>query len=138
MRPAAALPAAMPSLPPSRSSHLTAPRPGYVALLLAVRAAEISARHHARKHESLVPRAVSANGDVLLMCLASAPVLYCWIFAPDALEPGYLRFLNRQSGKDESVLRGVAASFRKNMARLLFPRTQIARGGWVGGPAACA
>lgn len=90
---------------------------GYVALLVAVRAAEVAARNHARKHEGSVPRAVSANGDVLLMCLASAPVLYCWIFAPEALEPNYLRFLNRQSGKDDSVLRAVAACYRKDMVR---------------------
>lgn len=82
-----------------------------------MRAAEVGARNHARKHEESIPRAVADNADVLLMCLASAPVLYCWIFAPDALEPGYLRFLNRQSGKDESVLRAVAAAFRGDMVR---------------------
>ena len=81
----------------------------YLALLLAVRAAEIGIRSASQK--GMVPTALSSHADVKLMCAASAVVMSCWIFEPRALERGYLRFLNRQSGKDDRVLRSIAAAF---------------------------
>lgn len=74
-----------------------APRParGHVALLCAVRAAEVAARHAAGK--GVWPAFVARHGSLVVMCAASAPVLFCWLFSGHSLDPGYLRFLNRQA-----------------------------------------
>ena len=81
---------------------------GYIALLLAVRAAEVAARHSAAK--GLVPPFLARNGATALMMASSAPVLFCWLFSPASLDASYLRFLNRQSGKSVVEMRAVAAA----------------------------
>ncbi len=80
-----------------------------LALLLAVRAAEVAARSAAQR--GVIPPVLADNADVKLMSAASAVVMSCWIFQPRALDASYLRFLNRQSGKDVRLLRAIAAAF---------------------------
>ena len=81
----------------------------YLALLLSVRAAEVLGRSAAAAGQ--VPEWLQSHADVKLMMAASSVVMTCWIFEPELLEPMYLRFLNKQSGKDTRVLRAIAATF---------------------------
>ena len=81
----------------------------YLALLLSVRAAEVLGRSAAAAGQ--VPEWLQSHAEVKLMCAASSIVMTCWIFEPELLEPVYLRFLNKQSGKDTRVLRAIAATF---------------------------
>jgi hypothetical protein len=60
---------------------------------------------------------MQSNADVKLMMLSSSVVMTCWIFEPELLEPMYLRFLNKQSGKDVRVLRAIAATFTGGLDR---------------------
>lgn len=81
----------------------------YLALLFSVRACEVLGRSAAEK--GLLPRFLWEQADVKLMMLSSSVVMTCWIFEPQLLEPAYLHFLNKQSGKDARLLRGIAAAF---------------------------
>ena len=81
----------------------------YLALLLSVRAMEVAGRSAAQK--GIMPEVLATNADIKLMMACSAVVMTAWIFEPQLLEPAYLRFLNKQSGKDTRLLRAIAASF---------------------------
>eukprot|EP00898_Chlorokybus_atmophyticus_P001311 jgi/Chlat1/2180/Chrsp17S02753 len=48
------------------------------------------------------------HGDVALMCLSSAQILYAWILQPSTLPPSYISFLNKHGGKDVSIIRTLA------------------------------
>lgn len=43
-------------------------------------------------------------GDVLLMCISSAQILYAWIFEPHSLPASYVSFLNKHGGKDRKII----------------------------------
>ena len=66
-------------------------------------------------------------GDVLLMCAASAPVLYCWVFAPTTLEPGYLKFLNRQARSQPTSRHAAIPLPTGGQPRSPWPPTSAAR-----------
>ena len=81
--------------------------PGFsrpATLLLMVRAFEVSVRNAARR--GWVPDLPHA--DVALMSLASARVMYCWIFQWPALDPGYHRFIMRIGGVSREQLDALA------------------------------
>eukprot|EP00897_Mesotaenium_endlicherianum_P004977 jgi/Mesen1/4507/ME000023S03882 len=42
-------------------------------------------------------------GDVLLMCMSSAQILYAWIKEPHSLPSSYIAFLNKHGGKDPRI-----------------------------------
>eukprot|EP00002_Diphylleia_rotans_P013288 TRINITY_DN2596_c0_g1_i3.p1 TRINITY_DN2596_c0_g1~~TRINITY_DN2596_c0_g1_i3.p1 ORF type:complete len:495 (+),score=96.21 TRINITY_DN2596_c0_g1_i3:59-1543(+) len=87
------------------SSIAIAPKPfrKSFALFFAVRASELLVKHLVRK--GFLPS--FQHADILLMMAANAQVLWAWIFAPDMLDGGYLRFLNHHGGKADPLLRGV-------------------------------
>eukprot|EP00002_Diphylleia_rotans_P035419 TRINITY_DN7720_c0_g1_i1.p1 TRINITY_DN7720_c0_g1~~TRINITY_DN7720_c0_g1_i1.p1 ORF type:complete len:519 (-),score=96.81 TRINITY_DN7720_c0_g1_i1:307-1863(-) len=74
-----------------------------ISLFFTVRALEVVARYFARTE--IVPSVY--NADVFVMMLASAQVLWAWLFKPDALDPGYGRFLDIHGGKHKAVIRAI-------------------------------
>ncbi|KAJ8747429.1 hypothetical protein K2173_001011 [Erythroxylum novogranatense] len=47
------------------------------------------------------------HGDIFLMCLSSSQILSAYILTQESLPPSYKSFLNKQGGKDLSILQGV-------------------------------
>ncbi|KAK3235454.1 hypothetical protein CYMTET_54347 [Cymbomonas tetramitiformis] len=78
-----------------------------ISLVIFVRALEVLAKLLVEKKVvSPVP-----FSDVLLMSLASARVMWCWIFEPHNVDDSYLGFLNRIGGKPVSFLRTAASVY---------------------------
>eukprot|EP00475_Leptophrys_vorax_P026776 TRINITY_DN37_c0_g1_i2.p1 TRINITY_DN37_c0_g1~~TRINITY_DN37_c0_g1_i2.p1 ORF type:complete len:545 (-),score=119.88 TRINITY_DN37_c0_g1_i2:949-2583(-) len=71
-----------------------------IALFFFVRAVELFIRWACLLR--LVPKL--ENADTWTMVIASAQVLWAWIYQPQALDPGYLRFLNHQGGMPRDIV----------------------------------
>jgi hypothetical protein len=77
-------------------------------LFLSVRAFELACRVAAK--QGRVP--TLHHGDTYLMSLASAMMIYEWMFFPGALDKAYVHFLQRQVQFDSTVVKAVAAMQR--------------------------
>ena len=54
------------------------------------------------------------HGDVVLMCAASAQLLFAWLYAPHTLPKSYIKFLNKQGGKKQAVIQALAVRANKH------------------------
>lgn len=87
------------------------PRPARLplALFMCVRALEVLGRVAERR--GLVPNV--PHVDAALMSVASAQVLWTWLFNREALTPSYRRFLDVQGGKPREALQGLQDLFTR-------------------------
>lgn len=97
----------------ARSSHNS------LAIYVLVRALVLLVRLGNRAHVHPWVRALLSpsrwqHGDVALMCIAVAQILYSFLLRPDTLPSSYIRFLGKHAGKPQYVYQGMRELCARN------------------------
>ncbi|ESQ38870.1 hypothetical protein EUTSA_v10001817mg [Eutrema salsugineum] len=80
-----------------------------LAVYILMRAAVLASRCgiKSKRFGSICKPLTWKHGDLFLMCLSSSQILSAYILSQESLPSSYKSFLNKQGGKDLSILQGV-------------------------------